>query len=211
MAMLLAVVVFGLVAQDCDAAGKTLRAFKSETEFAQLLADWKERADDKRKRLGSKPSPMGVPAPPSPAPAGADGATVLDKIELTGSRIEPEQLESITNVQTTGVDEGDIVKRAGDYLVVLRRGRIFTIRIGSDRLEPVSVVNAYAPDADPARTWYDEMLIADGTVVVIGYSYERGGTEIGLFDLGLMGNFAIGPRTRCGATTITRTGITRVA
>jgi hypothetical protein len=28
------------------------------------------------------------------------------------------------------------------------------------------------------------MLIADGTVVVIGYSYERGGTEIGLFDLG---------------------------
>src|SRR5262245_37932067 len=33
---------------------------------------------------------------------------------------------SITNNQHEGVDEGDIVKRAGDVLIVLRRGRLFT-------------------------------------------------------------------------------------
>ena len=94
---------------------------------------------------------------------------------------------SITNVQTTGVDEGDIVKKHGDHLIVLRRGRLFTIRIGGDALQPVSAVNAYAPDADPNGTWYDEMLVSDDTVVVIGYSYARGGTEIGLFDLDASG------------------------
>jgi uncharacterized secreted protein with C-terminal beta-propeller domain len=39
---------------------------------------------------------------------------------------------TITNVQTAGVDEGGIVKRAGDFLVVLRRGRLFTVRVGGD-------------------------------------------------------------------------------
>jgi hypothetical protein len=50
-------------------------------------------------------------------------------------------------------------------------------------LKPVSAVDAFAPDIDPRSTWYDEMLVAQDTVVVIGYSYERGGTEIGLFDI----------------------------
>ena len=114
----------------------------------------------------------------------------LDKVEVTGSRISAGKSKSITNVQTEGVDEGDIVKQHGDFLIVLRRGRLFTIRIGSDNLQPVSAVNAYAPDADPAGTWYDEMLIADGRIVVIGYSYARGGTEIGLFDLDEHGRIA---------------------
>ena len=32
-------------------------------------------------------------------------------------------------------------------------------------------------------TWYDEMLVSEDTIAVIGYSYERGGTEIGLFKI----------------------------
>src|SRR6185503_8276764 len=36
---------------------------------------------------------------------------------------------------------------------------------------------------DPSSTWYDEMLVSANTVVVIGYSYQRGGTEVGLFDI----------------------------
>src|SRR5262245_38133750 len=40
--------------------------------------------------------------------------------------------ESITNVQHAGVDEGGIVKLHGDHLVVLRRGRLFSIEIGKD-------------------------------------------------------------------------------
>ncbi len=94
---------------------------------------------------------------------------------------------SITNTQVAGVDEGDIVKVHGDYLVVLRRGRLFTLAIGGDSLAPVSSVDAFSPDLDPRGAWYDEMLVSKDTVCVIGYSYARGGTEIGLFDLDARG------------------------
>ena len=50
-------------------------------------------------------------------------------------------------------------------------------------LRPISSVDAFAPDIDPRSTWYDEMLVSGNTVVVIGYSYQRGGTEVGLFDI----------------------------
>lgn len=89
--------------------------------------------------------------------------------------------EVITNLQTAGVDEGSIVKLRGNYLVVLRRGRLFTIDTSNDDLKTVSMINAYGPDIDPDDSWYDEMLISDENIVVVGYSYERGGTEIGLF------------------------------
>jgi hypothetical protein len=69
----------------------------------------------------------------------------------------------------------------GEHLVILRRGRLFTVRIGGDALEPVSAVDAFGPDVDPEDAWYDEMLVAGDLVAVIGYSYERGGTEVGLF------------------------------
>jgi len=89
--------------------------------------------------------------------------------------------ESITNVQHAGVDEGGIVKVHGDYLVILRRGRLFTVRIGGSELSPVSATDAFGPGIDPSGTWIDEMLVSGGDVVVIGYSYQRGGTEVGLF------------------------------
>jgi Beta propeller domain len=88
--------------------------------------------------------------------------------------------ESITNTQHAGVDEGGIVKLHGDYLVVLRRGRLFTISIHDRELRPVATVDAYPPGAAPAE-WYDELLISGDRVIVIGYSYSRGGTEVGLF------------------------------
>src|SRR5204863_4923199 len=75
------------------------------------------------------------------------------------------------------------VKLHGDHLVVLRRGRLFTIRVGEGNLQPISTVDAFGPDIDPRSTWYDEMLVSADTVVVIGYSYERGGTEVGLFQI----------------------------
>jgi len=95
--------------------------------------------------------------------------------------------ESVTNTQTAGVDEGGIVKVHGDYLVMLRRGRLFTVRIAGRELAPVSSVNAYGPGMDPSDTWYDEMLVSGDRVVVIGYSYARGGTEVGMFDLDAAG------------------------
>ena len=50
-------------------------------------------------------------------------------------------------------------------------------------MQPVSAVDAFGPDINPQSTWYDEMLVSDDTIVVIGYSYERGGTEVGLFNI----------------------------
>ena len=94
------------------------------------------------------------------------------------------QEESITNVQHAGVDEGGIVKAHGNYLVVLRRGRLFTVSIADHDLKPISSCDAFGPEIDPRSTWYDEMLISKDTIVVIGYSYERGGTEAGLFHIG---------------------------
>ena len=120
----------------------------------------------------------------------------LDSISVTGSRIVRTEVEgasptlsldreegSITSNQVAGVDEGDIVKRRGDTLIVLRRGRLFSFRIGGDALRAVSAIPAYGGDIDGSGAWYDEMLVSDRTVVVIGYNYARTGTEIGLFDL----------------------------
>jgi hypothetical protein len=88
--------------------------------------------------------------------------------------------ESITNTQHAGVDEGGIVKLHGDHLVVLRRGRLFTISVRAGELRPVATVDAYPPGAEPAES-YDEMLVEGDRVIVIGYSYRRGGTEVSLF------------------------------
>jgi hypothetical protein len=93
------------------------------------------------------------------------------------------EAESVTNTQTAGVDEGGIVKVHGDYLVMLRRGRLFTVSVADRGLAPVSAVNAYGPGMDPSGTWYDELLVSGDRVVVIGYSYARGGTEVGVFDI----------------------------
>lgn len=106
-----------------------------------------------------------------------------EEIVVTGFRAS----EVITNTQTEGVDEGGIVKVHGDHLVVLRRGRLFTVSIADGKLEPVYWTNTYASNMDPDATWYDEMLVHDDRVIVIGYSYERGGTEVALFDINAAG------------------------
>jgi hypothetical protein len=112
-------------------------------------------------------APAAAPTPQAPA-ASATGTTAANA--------------SITNNPEQGVDEGDIVKAHGDYLVILRRGRLFTVRVGDGAPRPVAMVDAFAPGATPA-SWYDEMLVEGNTVVVLGYGYNSGGTEVNLFDL----------------------------
>ena len=169
-------------AADPTPASTTLAAYRGEDELMRALAHWRSEAEKqqaaRRERSGPvmlNAAPMAAPAPAAPAAAkSADAATA-------GAA------ESITNVQTAGVDEGGIVKRAGDHLVILRRGRLFTVRVGGDQLQPAAMVDAYAPGSDPRGAWYDELLVSGSTVVVIGYSYARGGTEVGLFELGAGG------------------------
>ena len=61
-----------------------------------------------------------------------------------------------------------------------------SVRLGDDRLTPVSMVDAYGRGRQPGG-WYDEMLIDGDTVVVIGYSYAAQASEVGLFDINAEG------------------------
>lgn len=82
---------------------------------------------------------------------------------------------SITNNQTVGVDEGDIVKQIGPFLLVLQDGRVFVI----DTRTGLSLADRLNVYQDPDRDiWYDEMLIQDDRVIVTGYSYEDEGTDL---------------------------------
>jgi hypothetical protein len=110
-----------------------------------------------------------------PSPVELQELTVADAASPLAARDE-----SITNTQHAGVDEGGIVKLHGDHLIVLRRGRLFTVSVRAGELRPVAMVDAYPPGAEPAE-WYDEMLVEGDRVIVIGYSYRRGGTEVSLF------------------------------
>ena len=154
---------------------KTMRAFASE---AELRGYFRELAEKQKREVRRAKSANADTAGPVAAEAPAPASKSKDAEE------------SVTNTQHAGVDEGGIVKVHGDHLVVLRRGRLFTVAIGDGALKPISAVDAYGPDINPNGTWYDEMLVAGNTVVVIGYSYERGGTEVGLFSISDKGRLA---------------------
>lgn len=177
-------------------AGETptgrLVAFADDDEVKAFRARWRAAEDERRARrtypmngpdldaglppaLTATASAAPKPAPPSAAPARASVAK------------SAAASESITNNQHAGVDEGDIVKLHGDHLVVLRRGRLFTLSLAGDRMQASRMHDAFGPEIDPSGTWYDEMLVDGDDVVVVGFSYARGGTEIGLFRIDAAG------------------------
>lgn len=169
-------------------ANAHLQAFGSQQELDGLLVGWHRKVVEARRGRQDRASAVGsgvpspAPASPSPAsPVALESPGTLGSVTVMGTAASAN--DSITNNQTQGVDEGDIVKRSGDFLIILRRGRLFSLRIGGDALQPVSHVDAYAPGVDPQGTWYDEMLVSGSNVVVIGYSYGRSATELGLFTL----------------------------
>src|SRR5688500_9784859 len=135
------------------ATPKTMRAFRSEQELKDFF---KKLADSRKRDDSTKAKSMSNSAAATPS-FSMDGAAAKesDKDE-----------ESVTNNQHAGVDEGGIVKVHGDHLVILRRGRLFTVRIGDNSLKPVAAVDAFAPGINPSSDWYDEMLVSEDTVVV---------------------------------------------
>ena len=150
----------GLQSKKADGPGPALKPFGSMSELQQMAGAVIEARSLERLRQG-----------------------LAETVTVSSTQAAA---ESITNTQHAGVDEGGIVKRHGDLLVVLRRGRLFTIGVGGTQLDSIAVADAFGPGSPNAgldSTWYDELLIWEHTVVVIGYSYERGGSEIGLFDL----------------------------
>jgi hypothetical protein len=159
-----ALLCLAALAAQGSAPKATLKPFASEAELHALLKRW---AEQHQRQVALRKAEATYAAPAS-SPAAAPAA-------------ELSMADSVTNVQHAGVDEGGIVKLHGEHLVILRRGRLFTVEVGG--LKPVAALDAFGPDVDPRGAWYDEMLIWQDTVVVIGYSYARGGTEVALFDL----------------------------
>lgn len=112
-----------------------------------------------------------------------------DSIVVTGARIQASN-PSITNNQMVGVEEGDIVKQIGDYLLILQDGRIFVVDLRADgrRLALAARTNVYR---DPTSDmWYDEMLVFGDRVLITGYSYDDQETELAVFRLGRDGRLA---------------------
>jgi hypothetical protein len=92
--------------------------------------------------------------------------------------------DSITNNQVANVDEGDIVKRIGDYLVVLRRGRLFSYSLPVEGQSMRAVDYIDVPNANESvDAWYDEMLTYGSTLVVLGFSYELNTALVRKFEL----------------------------
>lgn len=165
LSLLLALTAAPATAQSFLPGGdRTMPAFVSDSAFRTFLrgiiAERARRERGMARSMNQAASPM----------AGADGSA-----------------DAITNNQHAGVDEGGIVKLSGNHLVILRRGRLFTVAVGGGDLRPASTSDAFGPGIEPSGTWYDEMLISGDRVVVIGYSYARGGTEVGIFRLGTDG------------------------
>lgn len=162
---------------------QSMARFKSDKDLSKYLADLRGR---ERRGGGEMPydSPdvesedaAGAPMAEAPAPA----ATSAPVAKYASKAAGEDDDESITNAQEQGVDEGGIVKTHGNHLVVLRRGRLFTVDMSRKSLRPTSALSVSPEPGHDA--WYDEMLIHDDTIVIVGFSYQANATEIGLFDI----------------------------
>ena len=165
----------GATATMAQTARDGLTPFRTEAELRRFLEE----------RLAPPPAyaaPVLMAAPATYDETAVQEAVALDsgvnELVVTGSRVED---PSITNTQVAGVDEGGIVKVHGDHLVILRRGRLFTVSTADGGLRPLDAINAFPPGVDAGGGWCDGMLVSGDQVVVIGYSYSRGGTEVSRF------------------------------
>src|SRR5688572_28225421 len=119
------------------------------------------------------------------------------QIMVTGSRVVPRNRSvsatpaaevtngQITNNQMRNVEEGDIVKLINEYLLVLQDGRIFVVDTragaGNRKLALADRANVYRDAGEDM--WYDEMLVFGDRVLITGYSYRHGATELSVFRL----------------------------
>lgn len=152
-----------------SATQSAIASFASVAEFDTYVTGLQKKQKEEQENYSSTAQYFSVSAP---------GASALTEATSSSSA-------SITNTQEKGVDEGDIVKAYNDYLIVLRRGRIFTVRLVESAkpvLSPITQMNVF-PDELSGQAWYDEMLVTGNTVIVVGYRYSQRATEINLFTI----------------------------
>lgn len=112
----------------------------------------------------------------------------LDEVIMTAAKRSSPKA-SITNTQEADVDEGDIVKQFGRFLIVLQDGRLFSVDTGNGpgSMRLVDRINIYTSDTDD--TWYDELLIYRNKLVVTGYNYREDASELNVFTIDERGEF----------------------
>lgn len=177
-------------------ASPELTQFTGEAEFRRYLKQVRRAARQRQMWWASRPDAVrfaqsggsGQVETPvcDPKVEKCPDAAEEGNIVVTGSRVQPKNA-SITNNQKAGVEEGDIVKQVGNFLLVLQDGRLFSVDLGrgAGGLRVADRVNIYRdPKSD---TWYDEMLVTGDRVLITGYSYDLSATELSLFRVGETG------------------------
>jgi hypothetical protein len=98
-------------------------------------------------------------------------------------------VEPVRNTGYEDIEDGSIVKVLGDVIVILHRGRLFTVRLGDRSMQRRSVVNAYNPSYTELGTWY-QIYLAGRRVVTVGQTIG-GDMPIGVFDVDTTGRLAL--------------------
>jgi len=174
----------------------TISRFRDDAEFNRYLNDVRSAA--RRARSAAYRKQAEDECPPDMYPC--VDASGDEEIVVTGSRLRSPSFSSaspvttvsatsVTNTQNAGVDEGDIVKMYGRFLIVLQDGRLFSADTGrrNGELALVDRIDVYRD----RRTggWYDEILVSDNRIVVTGYNYTQAATEYSVFSISRDGRF----------------------
>lgn len=166
-----------------------MRTFRDMAEFEEYRARVREAGKQRDvywSRLDPDRSPRMLLAQAGEEPCDPNiedcGAPDASEVAVTAQRASPART-SITNNQESDVDEGDIVKQYGRFLIVLQDGRLFSIDTGTHaaELQLADRINVYS--TPKARVWYDELLIHDNHLVVTGYNYGEDVTEINVISI----------------------------
>jgi hypothetical protein len=171
-----------------------LEPFATEAEFKAYLhrvADIHDRYHVLQLPARDAP-PLLLAQQAAPCDPDVEECEALSEVQVTGSRVTSKQ--SITNNQVVGVDEGDIVKSWGRFLIILHDARLFSVDLGDTRgqMRLAARVDAYQDSTTDA--WYDELLIRGNKVLVTGYSYDAGQTEVSVFDIDARGRLKLTTR-----------------
>lgn len=177
-------------------ASPELRKVASASELDVLLANAKRLSaveqEQARRRYCRRPrSERDGQFPCAGDPRDDYESVVLESVEVTGSRLDPSDL--ITNNQEAGVDEGDFVKKSGDFLLVLRGGTLHAVRIARQGVPVLELASSLrlADDGDE-EIWFDEILTFGSRVLLLGFNYgeDQPVAELQLFTLGADGSLA---------------------
>ncbi|MBI3437172.1 MAG: beta-propeller domain-containing protein [Proteobacteria bacterium] len=163
----------------------SLQRFSGDAEFLQYVRTVRrlQEAEDRRRYHGAEADSVAGAAPPPPPPP-PPAVTAAPAPAQAQASVSVPAGASVTNVQTQGVDEGDIVKQLGHFLIVLQDGRLFVVDTapgGQPGLALTSRANVYRDARN--QMWYDEMLVSGNRILVTGYSYRERASEITVFTI----------------------------